>query len=191
VSPLPEGDFLALVPSRLLWDKGIGEFVEAARSLKRQHPRARFVLLGRLDPANPAAISEKEVATWVREGVVEWWQPRSHEEMPSMYAQAHVVVLPSYREGLPLALAEAAAAGRAVITTDVPGCRDTVLGERTGWLVPARDAQGLATALSQALGDRLDLEEKGRAGRAFAEGRFGLATVIAKTQATYDELLSS
>lgn len=185
---LPKDDFVALVPSRLLWDKGLGEFVEAARRLKAQFPRARFVLLGRLDPDNPAAIAPSQIEAWVREGVVEWWPAQPHREMPEAYRQAHVVVLPSYREGLPLALAEAAAAGRPVITTDVPGCRDTVVHDETGWLVPVRDSEGLTAALTEALVDRDKLTEMGRRGRALAVARFSVEDVIAKTHATYDEL---
>jgi glycosyltransferase involved in cell wall biosynthesis len=188
--PLPESEFLALVPSRLLWDKGIGELVAAARILKQTYPRARFVLLGRIDPGNPAAIAESQVEAWVREGVIEWWPACSHERMPEQYRAAHVVVLPSYREGLPLALAEAAATGRAVITTDVPGCRDTVIAGRTGWLVRPRDSETLLLALKEAIDDPDGLAQRGERGRELASERFGLPDVIAKTQACYAELTS-
>jgi glycosyltransferase involved in cell wall biosynthesis len=187
-APLPDGAPLALVPSRLLWDKGIGEFVAAATAVRTRHPRARFVLLGRIDPGNPAAISEGQVRTWVEQGLIEWWPACSHQEMPAKYHQAHVVVLPSYREGLPLALAEAAACGRAVITTDVPGCRDTV-SDRTGWLVPARDSHGLTTALEQAFTERADLLARGAAARQFAQERFDVRRVVEQTLGTYTELL--
>lgn len=187
-APLPEGPPLALVPARLLWDKGIGEFVTAARTLKVRHPQARFVLLGRIDPGNPAAVSESEVHNWVQQGLVEWWPARSHAEMPASYHQAHVVVLPSYREGLPLALAEAAACGRAVITTDVPGCRDTVTNS-TGWLVPARDSHGLTRALEQALTQRSELVARGAAARQLAAERFDVRRVVEQTLGTYAELL--
>jgi glycosyltransferase involved in cell wall biosynthesis len=189
-TPLPEGAPLVLMPSRLLSDKGVGELVEAARALKPRHPHARFVLLGRIDPGNPAAFRAEQVQSWVAEGVVEWWPAASHADMPEQYRQAHVVVLPSYREGLPLALAEAAASARAVITTDVPGCRDTVLDDETGWLVPARDHRSLERALDAALSDRAGLVRRGLAGRRLAEERFDLREVIARTHATYDELLS-
>jgi glycosyltransferase involved in cell wall biosynthesis len=187
-APLPEGPPLALVPARLLWDKGIGEFVAAARALKARQPQARFVLLGRIDLGNPAAVTEDQVRSWVQEGLVEWWPARSHAEMPASYHQAHVVVLPSYREGLPLALAEAAACGRAVITTDVPGCRDTVT-PATGWLVPARDSQRLALALEQALASPAELAARGAAARQLAEERFDVRRVVEQTLGTYAELL--
>lgn len=187
-APLPDAPPLALVPARLLWDKGIGEFVTAAQTVKARHPRARFVLLGRIDPGNPAAIDERQIRDWVGQGLIEWWPACSHAEMPAQYHAAHVVVLPSYREGLPLALAEAAACGRAVITTDVPGCRDTVT-EGTGWLVPARDAHGLANALEAAFAHPAELVARGAAGRRLAEERFDVRKVVEQTLGTYAELL--
>jgi glycosyltransferase involved in cell wall biosynthesis len=187
--PFPEGPFLALMPSRLLWDKGVGEFVEAARTLRARHPAARFVLVGRLDFGNPAAVPAAQVDAWLAEGVIEWWPERSRSEMPSVYGQAHVVVLPSYREGLPLALAEAAATGRAVVTTDVPGCRDTVLHGQTGWAVKPRSAAALAEALDRCI-TTADLKRIGAAGRQLAETRFGLDQVIDSTLAAYTEILA-
>lgn len=190
VAPLPSGEFVALLPARLLWDKGVGEFVAAAQNLKASYPRARFVLLGRIDAGNPAAIPQYQVERWVSEGLVEWWPACAHENMPTMYRQAHVVVLPSYREGLPLALAEAAATGRAVITTNVPGCRDTVLEGQSGWLVPARDATALTQALREAIENPDLLVTRGQVGRSLVRQRFGLPEVIAKTRACYAELLA-
>jgi glycosyltransferase involved in cell wall biosynthesis len=189
-APLPPYPFTALVPSRLLWDKGIGEFVQAATSLRKRWPDARFVLLGRLDYGNPAAIREEQIQRWVSDGLVEWWGSREHEFMPEAYAQAHVVVLPSYREGLPLALAEAAATSRPVITTDVPGCRDTVLDGKTGWVVKARDAVSLTAALEAALSaDLPTLAAMGRAGRQLAALRFSIQSVVGATLASYSELM--
>jgi glycosyltransferase involved in cell wall biosynthesis len=189
-TPLPDGDLVAVLPARLLFDKGVSEFVGAARRLKSRHPTARFVLLGRLDPDNPAAISQQQVEEWVAEGVVEWWPQRDHADMPGVLQQTHVVVLPSYREGLPLALAEAAASGRAVITTDVPGCRDAVVDGQTGWLVPVRNVEALEEALHEALVDRPMLAGKGAAARRLAEERFSFDQVVRRTQATYAELLA-
>jgi glycosyltransferase involved in cell wall biosynthesis len=190
-TPLPEGPFVALMPARLLLDKGVAEFVAAASLLKRRWPDARFVLLGRIDPGNPAAIGRDQVESWVGQGLVEWWGHCEHREMPPVLAKAHVVVLPSYREGLPLALAEAAAAGRACITTDVAGCRDTVVHGETGWLVPARDSNALARALEAALGDRAETERRGRKAAVFARERFGIESVISSTLAVYRDLLDN
>jgi glycosyltransferase involved in cell wall biosynthesis len=189
-TPLPEGDLVALLPARLLWDKGVGEFVEAARRLKPRLPRARFALLGRIDPANPAAIDRALVERWEAEGTVEWWGHCDHDAMPGMLQRAHVVVLPSYREGLPLALAEAAAAGRACITTDVPGCRDVVGHGESGWLVPARDPHALERALFEALSHVEELSRRGQRGAVLARERFGIDVVVRRTLEIYDDLLS-
>ncbi len=189
--PLPEGDFVALLPARLLWDKGVGEFVEAAKRLKSRWPRARFALLGRIDPGNPAAIDRARVEQWVSSGTVEWWGHCEHDEMPDLLARAHVVVLPSYREGLPLVLAEAAASGRACITTDVPGCRNTVDPGVTGWLVAPRDVRSLEEALEEALRDPDETRQRGLRAPDYARARFGIDSVIRRTLAVYDDLLES
>ncbi len=187
-SPLPEGNPLVVLPARLLWDKGVGEFVEAARALKKQRPEVRFALVGRVDPGNPASVPEPTVTSWVREGIVEWWGSVPVADMPSVYRQASLVVLPSYREGLPLVLAEAAASGRACVTTDVPGCRDALLPNETGWLVPDRDAKSLASAILLALSDRQVLEQRSAAAVRFANMRFRQERVFEETLRIYDEL---
>jgi glycosyltransferase involved in cell wall biosynthesis len=187
--PLPDGPPTVLLPARLLADKGIREFVQAARRLRGRYPSARFVLVGRLDPENPAALPEAEVRQWQRDGVVEWWGPRSHDEMPDIFARCHVVALPSYREGLPLALAEAAACGRAVVTTDVPGCRDAIVDGATGWLCEPRDVDGLTAALDAALSDPDECRRRGEAGVDLARARFGAAAIAEQTLRIYEELL--
>lgn len=189
--PFPEQGFVALLPARLLWDKGVGEFVAAATRLKRRWPNARFVLLGRMDPENPAAVDESNVRQWVESGAVEWWGHASHEEMADVLGRTHVVVLPSYREGLPLVLAEAAASARACITTDVPGCRDTVVPGVTGWLVPPRDSRSLERALEEALHDPGETARRGLRAAEFARSRFGVDSVIRQTLEVYRDVLDS
>ena len=142
---------VVVLPARLLRDKGVVEFVEAARQLRAEGSPARFALVGMLDPDNPAGIDEATVERWVATGDIEWWGFR--DDMPEVYRQATVVVLPSYREGLPKALLEAGASARTLITTDVPGCRDVVTDDETGLVVPVRDASALAGALRRVLGD--------------------------------------
>jgi glycosyltransferase involved in cell wall biosynthesis len=190
-SRLPPGPGVALLASRLLWDKGVGEFVEAARMLRARGSKARFVLVGAPDSQNPASIPEEHIREWVREGVVEWWGKKTQQEMPDILASAHVVILPSYREGMPLVLAEAAASGRACIATDVPGCREIVHDGENGWLVPVRDAHALAGAMTDALSDEAELHRRGTAGRRLAESDFALSSVIAQTLALYDSKLRS
>lgn len=191
-SPLPSDAPIVLLPARALRDKGVVEFVEAARMLRARGMRdVRFVLAGRLDEANPAGIPGEEVRRWVSEGLLEWWGSLPHTEMPAALSRAHLVVLPSYREGLPLVLVEAGASARACVATDVPGCRDVVRQGDNGWLVPVRDAAALATAIEKALADRTELARRGIRGREIAEREFALDSVLGHTLAIYDELLAT
>lgn len=188
-SPEPEGVPLVVLPARLLWDKGVGEFVEAARTLAAEGVKARFALVGDADAENPAAVPASRLAAWKAEGVVEWWGHRS--DMGAVYAQASVVCLPSYREGLPKSLMEAAACARALVAADVPGCREVVVHEETGLLVPVRDAAGVADALRRLLGDaalrrRLAAKARRLAVEAFAEEK-----IVARTLSVYRGLLSA
>src|SRR5690606_31431923 len=115
--------------ARVLRDKGVMEFIAAAERLHVRWPGARFVLAGPCDPDNPAALTEQEIRARIAGGVVEWWGPCT--DMPAVYAQASIVCLPSYREGLPKALLEGASCGRPLVATDVPGCRDVCLQDET------------------------------------------------------------
>jgi glycosyltransferase involved in cell wall biosynthesis len=173
-TPLPNGPITFLMIARLIRDKGVCEYVEAARQVHRLHPEARFQLLGPLD-SNPSAISAQQLDDWRSEGVVEYLG--STWEVRPFLARAHICVLPSYREGTPNSVLEAMAMGRAVLTTDVPGCRETVEGERNGLLVPARDARALADAMNRMIADSPRLGQMGREGRVIAEGRFDVHSV--------------
>ena len=188
-SPLPAGTPVVMLPARLIYDKGIAEFVAAARLLRERGVSARFVLVGDLDPHNASNISADTLAQWVAEGVVELWGHRA--DMPVTLAEASIVCLPSYREGMPKALLEAAAAGRAIVTTDTPGCRACVEPGRTGLLVPPRDALGLADALQILISDSGRCRVMGAAGRALAERCFGLAFVVDRHLALYRSLLAA
>lgn len=179
---------LVILPGRLLYDKGVGEFVEAARQLRHRGVRARFALVGRPDPANPASVSQIEIDAWVGEGVVEYWGWQ--EYMPGVFVQAQVVCLPSYHEGLPKTLLEAAASGCAIVATDIPGCQEIVRPGATGWLVPARDAGALADALQQAI-DRPDLRAQyGAAVRTSIATDFSMRRIASETIEIYNEMLS-
>jgi len=165
----PAGDepgkgFVFLLIARLLRDKGVVEFVEAARLVHGRYPSARFQVLGQLDPGNPSAISERELRSWVDEGTIEHLGWR--EDVRPSVAAAHCVVLPSYREGTPRTLLEAAAMARPVIATDVPGCRQAVEHDRTGFLCRVRDSQDLAEKMLAMVG--LSASQRRRMG---AEGR--------------------
>lgn len=187
-SPEPEGIPLVVLPARMLWDKGVGEFVEAARALSAKGVRARFALVGDADAENPAAVPAAKLAEWKAEGAVEWWGHRS--DMAGAYREASVVCLPSYREGLPKALMEAAASGRALAAADVPGCREVVVHEETGLLFPVRDAAGLAAALERLLGDAALRRRLAANARALAVEAFAEEKVVEATLRVYRDGLS-
>jgi glycosyltransferase involved in cell wall biosynthesis len=184
---LPGGRPIVLLMSRMLFDKGVAEFVDAARLARERGADARFVLVGDPDPENPAAIPPETLKRWSDSGAVEWWGHRN--DAPAVLAQARIVVLPSYREGLPKVLLEAAASGRPMIATDVPGCREVVEHGVTGLLVPARDAGRLAQAMSSLLADVERSRRMGRAARLRAEQEFGVEVVAARTLDVYRETL--
>jgi glycosyltransferase involved in cell wall biosynthesis len=168
-----------------LVDKGVREFVEAARLLRARGLDVRFVIAGDLDPDNPAGMGAKEVDGWREEGAVE---VAGHvRDIRPLFAQAHAVVLPSYREGMPLSLLEAAACGRAVVATDVPGCRDAIEPGVSGLLVPVRDGPALAEAIARLAADRPLCAEMGRQGRLLAERAFSVEEVVARHLEIYAE----
>jgi glycosyltransferase involved in cell wall biosynthesis len=177
---------LVVFPARLLRDKGILEFVEASRMLRDQAPGWRFVLAGAADYDSPNAVSSEEARRWVAEGVVDWGGYVS--DMPALLARASIVCLPSYREGLPKALLEAAAAGCAVVTTDTIGCREAILPGVTGDLVPPKDARALANVLLGLMRDNQRRESYARAGRLLARQRFSLQAIVSKVFDLYDAL---
>ena len=187
--PEPAGEPLVMFPARLLGDKGVHEFVAAARQLKREGSAARFVLVGRTDMDNPTAVDEATVQSWVRDGAVEWWGYIDNG-MPATLNRAHVVCMPSYREGLPRGLIEAAACGRPIVTTDVPGCREVVRHGENGLLVPVRDAAATASAIRRLLQDG-DLRRRfGQRGREIAVGEFSVERFVAESLAVYRAVLA-
>ncbi len=188
VAPEPEGVPMVALPGRMLWDKGVREFVDAARLLRETGHVARFVLIGAPDYGNREAIPRAQLDTWSREGLVEWWGHRT--DMPAILAQASVVVLPSYGEGLPKVLIEAAATGRPVVATDVRGCREIVRPGISGLLVPPRDGTALARAIERLLDSR-DLRARfGEAGRRLVESEFSEPIVVQQTLVVYSQLLN-
>jgi glycosyltransferase involved in cell wall biosynthesis len=185
----PLGMPVVMLPARMLHDKGVPEFVEAARLLRSDGLRARFVLVGAVDPANPASLEEVTLRRWQSEEVVECWGPR--RDMPAALQSANVVVLPSHREGLPKVLLEAAASARAVVTTDVPGCRDAIEPGRSGLLVPPRQPRALADAIAILVRDADRRRAMGLAGRALAERQFSVERVVDAHLALYAELTAA
>jgi glycosyltransferase involved in cell wall biosynthesis len=173
--PLP-GSSTFLLIARFLVDKGIREYVEAAQQVRRNNPRARFLLVGWHDD-NPSSLGDEEVNGWVELGIIEYLG-RLDDVRPAI-AQADVYVLPSYREGTPRTVLEAMAMGRPIITTDVPGCRQTVVEGRNGFLVPPRDASALAQAMNRFIQDGGLAARMGHESRRLAEERFD-AEIVAR-----------
>jgi glycosyltransferase involved in cell wall biosynthesis len=175
--------------SRMLRDKGVVEFVEAARRLKHEGIRARFVLAGDPDPENPAGIPLAQLKEWDESGVVEW-RGYCHDIL-TLFSEAHIVCLPSYREGAPRVLIEAASCGKPIVTTDVSGCREVVHHKVNGLLVPPRNSRALADALRTLIRDPALRVRMGQNGRAFAESELSLDKVIRENLKLYENLLGN
>lgn len=181
--------FRVLLPARLLWDKGLAEYVEASRLLRARGVPVDFLLAGEPDSGNPAAVAEDVIRGWVNEGVVKWL---GHvRDMPTLFHSVDAVVLPSYREGLPKGLIEAAACALPLVTTDVPGCREVVTDGEDGLLVPVRNANALADAIARLQADPDLCLRLGEAARRKALLEFEERTVVERTLNVYRELIPS
>jgi glycosyltransferase involved in cell wall biosynthesis len=176
-----------VMASRLLRDKGVVEFIEAATILKDKGVNAHFQLVGETDSENPESVTKEQVDVWQQDGVVECLGYRT--DIAHIFSQAHIVTLPSYYgEGLPKVLIEAAACGRAVITTDMPGCRDAIEPNVSGMLVTARDSHALAEMIEYLIEDNNLRKKMGKAGRALAEREFSIDKVVNAHFDIYHEL---
>lgn len=189
--PEAAGPPLVVLSSRMLWDKGVGDFVQAARLVREDFPEARFALVGAADPDNPKAVPKAQLRSWSEEeGIVEWWGFR--RDIVDVLQQSSVVVLPSrYPEGVPKSLIEAAAVGRAIVATDTPGCREIVRDGENGLLVPPGDVPRLADAIGRLLADPIRRQQFGQSGRELVEREFAVEIVVEKTMHVYAELLRS
>ena len=178
-----------LLASRLLWDKGVAEYVDAIRQLRKQGHTFRALLAGTPDPGNPAAVPEATIRGWVDEGLLTWL---GHvDDMVGLLGAVDIVVLPSYREGLPRTLVEAAACGLPLITTDVPGCREVVTDGVDGLLVPMGDSEALARAMARLQDDPAFARQLGDAARRKARAQFDERIVVERTLAVYTELCTA
>ena len=177
-----------LVSSRLLWEKGIGEVVEAGRLLRERGHPCRVVLAGAPDPYNPDAIPLEQLEAWRDAGLADYLGWR--DDVPALMAAAHVVCLPSwYREGAPVCLMEAAACGRPTVTANTPGCRDVVRAGETGLLVPPRDAAAVADALERLAVDSGLRRALGDSARSHAKAELAAPRLLAKHLDVYAELM--
>ena len=174
---------------RLLRDKGVYDFVSAARLLKKRFVQARFFLVGDLDLKNPTGLNIEDLNNLKKEGIVEVLGYQS--DIIRVYAQSHIVCLPSYREGLPKALIEAAAASRAIVTTDVPGCRESIIPNKSGLIVPVKDPKKLADAIQWLIEHPQERIAMGKAGRKLAEREFTIEKIVQGHLNIYKELFKS
>jgi glycosyltransferase involved in cell wall biosynthesis len=184
----PDGTPVVVMAARLLRDKGVYEYVEAVRLLRQRGVNAYFRLIGALDTGNLSSIGQDQLDAWATEGVVELLGYRS--DIAEQYAAANIVCLPSYREGLPKSLVEAAACGRAVVTTNVPGCRDAIEPDITGLLVPVKNGEALADALQRLIESPALRQSMGAAGRVLAEREFAIKKIVDAHLSIYQELVS-
>ena len=181
--PEPKNGMTITLVARMLMDKGIREFVAAATILKERHPDAEFLLVGDVDDGNPASLRADQLKKWTQSGIVKWTGQRT--DIPSILAYSNIVCLPSYREGLPKTLIEAAAVGRAIVTTNVPGCREVVEHGVNGLLIPPRDVPALARALELLINDVQLRKRMGQEGRKRAVERFSSNIIIRETLNAY------
>jgi len=185
--PEPEGIPVITLASRMLWDKGVKELVDATRQLQNNGVNCRTVLVGSPDPDNPASIPEDVLQDWHAEGVVEWWGYRS--EIAEVFAQSNIVVLPSYREGLPKVLLEAASCGRSIVATDVPGCREIVRNNINGFLIPPYDSKSLAVALEALIKSPKLRAKMGASSRKIVKAEFSEEIVVKQTMELYENII--
>lgn len=184
----PKGIPTICFAGRLLRDKGVHDFVSAARLLRKRGVRARFCLAGNLDPKNPTGLTERELQEVRAEGIVEVLGYQN--DIPALYANSHIICLPSfYGEGLPKSLIEAAAASRVIVTTDHPGSRDSIIPNVSGLLVPVKTPEKLADALQWLIENPRERVAMGRAGRRLAEREFTIEKIVQGHLDVYRELL--
>jgi glycosyltransferase involved in cell wall biosynthesis len=179
-----------LFAARMLWDKGVGELIDAVRMLKADGVPFRMLLAGAPDRSNPVAVPEARLRAWEAEGLVEWLGHR--DDMPALLAQSNIVCLPSYyREGVPLTLIEAAACGRPIVATDAPGCREIVQHGVNGLCVAPRDPTALVEALRRLIADPALRRSMGAAGHEWVRAHFTVQRVIEQTLVVYAELVAA
>ncbi len=184
--PEPAGIPVITLASRMIWDKGIGELVDATRQLHNSGVKCRTILVGAPDSDNPASIPEYVLRNWHAEGVIEWWGHRS--DIAEIFAKSNIVVLTSYREGLPKVLLEAASCGRSIVATDVPGCREIVRNNENGFLVPPYDSKSLAVALKTLIKNPKLRARMGASSREIVMAEFSEEIVVKQTMELYENI---
>ena len=188
IPTLKNNNLKVLFPARMLRDKGVFEFYFAATLIKAKYPQTQFTLCGDIDKANPSSLSFGQLEHWNNEGIVTWIGYQ--KDMVDILSKHHLVVLPSYREGLPKSLIEACAIGRPIITTDTVGCRECIDNEQSGFLVPVKNHLKIVEYIEYFILNPNKLSEFGNRSRKKAETEFNIDRVITKTLDIYQELLS-
>jgi glycosyltransferase involved in cell wall biosynthesis len=188
VTPEPDGPVIASFVGRVLREKGVVELVEAARLLQQRGTPVRIRVVGAPDTENPTAVGEAELRRWMADGLIDWTGPT--DDVPEVWRNSHIAVLPSHREGLGMSLIEAAACGRPAVTTDVPGCRQAVEHGKTGLVVPLKDPVALADAIGKLALDPALRQHLGQAARTRAEAKFGLEAVRGQLMTLYRGILN-
>ena len=186
-SKIPLKTIIVILPGRMLWDKGVGEFVRVAERIKLRNIKARFVLVGDVDLDNPNSIKQKQIDKWVESGIIEQWG--RCDDMEKVYKKSSIVCLPSYNEGLPKVLLEAGSSSRPAIAFDVPGCRDVIQNNVNGYLVEFRNEHALETALTKLINDKKLCEEMGKNGRKIVERDFRSEIINAQTFKIWNEVI--
>jgi glycosyltransferase involved in cell wall biosynthesis len=177
-----KGPVIAFV-SRMLWDKGVKELIEAAKILKEKDIAFQLVFCGDIDPSNPSSLKKEQLIQWDKEGLILWKGPT--QDIANVYAKSHIAVLPSYREGLPKSLLEAASCGRPIVTTDVPGCREVVKEGVNGFLVPVKESVPLAQALEKLIKNKKQREAFGKASRERVLKEFSQEKIVSQILSLY------
>ena len=185
----PKGEVKVAMISRLLRDKGVYEFIEAAKIIGATDKLTKFIIRGDSDIGNPTSISEDAIEDLSKSGNIVWLKERT--EIAELLKSVHIVCLPSYREGLPMSLIEATAAGRPIVTTDVTGCREVVTDQVNGLLVPPRDGAALAAALLKLINDPEMRKVMGARNREKAEKEFANEIIIDQTLKVYESFYAS
>ena len=185
----PKGIPVVCFAGRLLKDKGVMEFVEAARIIKKKGINARFILAGKKDLSNPTGINTKEIKNFKDEKIVEVLGYKKN--ISALLYKSNIVCLPSYREGFPKILAEAAASSRPIITTNVPGCRDAIIPNKSGLLVPVKNSIKLANVIKRLINNRSERIAMGKAGRKLAEKEFRIEKIIKAHLKIYQKLFNN
>ena len=187
-TPEKDGDPIVVFASRMIKHKGVAEFVAAAESLKKEKVNAKFVLVGDTDPGNPSSYTKDTLFKLQEEGIVEWWGYR--KDMSDIFKNAHIICLPSlYGEGLPKVLLEAAASGRPIIASDIPGCREIVRDGENGILVPAKNTEALAKAIRDLINDKSMRQKMGDRGREIVENEFSTEIINSQTLELYQKII--